>query len=120
MSINSAFGNTLLHIAPGRWWMGEFFGRRVRPRRSSGEKRSLTVSSELLNMLLHVTPGRWWRGNFPGGSSSAEERRGEFVGGVRPSVRSERYTKMAELYVMPWASVVLARKVRRRLAQADN
>ena len=37
-------------------------------------------------------------------------REGEFVGEVRPLVRSERYTKMSGLYVMPWASVVLARK----------
>ena len=48
-------------------------------------------------------------GDFPGGSSSEEDRRGKFVGGVRPLVRSERYTKMAGLYVMPSASVVLAR-----------
>ena len=28
----------------------------------------------------------------------------KFVDGVRPSVRSERYTKMAELYVVPSAA----------------
>ena len=33
-------------------------------------------------------------------------REGEFVGEVRRLVRSERYTKMSGLYVMPWASVV--------------
>ena len=32
------------------------------------------------------------------------------MGGVRPFVRSERYTKMAGLYVMLSALVVLARK----------
>ena len=37
-------------------------------------------------------------------------REGEFVGGVRPLVWSERSTKMSGLYAMPWASVVLVRK----------
>ena len=91
--------------------MGEFFRAREFVLVGRPVKRgSLPVRSELLNMLFHVTPGRWWRGNFPEGSSSEEERRREFVGGVRPSVRSERYTKMAGLYVMPSVSVILAHK----------
>ena len=63
----------------------------------------MPVSSELLNMLLmlHLDAG--------GGGIFREVvrprrrhiERGEFVGGVRPSGRSERYTKMVAVYVMP-------------------
>ena len=71
-------------------------------------------------MLLHVIPERWWRGEFSGRLFVRGEEKGVFVDGVRPSVRRERYTKMAGLYVMPSASVVLARKVRRRLRREGH
>ena len=57
--------------------------------------------------MLHLDAGG--RGIFREVVRPEEERRGEFVDGVRSLVRSERYTKMSGLYVMPWASVVLAR-----------
>ena len=98
---------------------GILSGEGVRPRRSSGEKGSLPVSSALLicYYMLHLDAG--------GGGIFREVvrprmREGEFVGGVSPSVRSGRYTKMAELYVMPSASVVLARNVRRRLRRVGH
>ena len=48
------------------------------------------------------------------------EEKGEFVGGFRPSIQSKRYTKMAGLHVMPSASVILARKVRRRMRRVKH
>ena len=57
--------------------------------------------------MLHLDAGGggiFWEVVHP------KRREGELVGGVRPSVWSERYTKIAGLYVMPSASVVLARK----------
>ena len=75
---------------------GEFFRAREFVFVGRPVKRgNLSVSSELVNMLLHVTLVRWWRWNFSGRELVREGAGGKFIGGIRSSVRSEQYTKMA-------------------------